>query len=181
LDQGFSFSDQAERVGAALWSVPLEITRSAAGTEFLIPSPLITSRAVPGPTGHGVSPLFDTRSGQWLQTTTSSRTWMRFQIPKSLLPVDLQAIRMTLQVTAPDRRLQILRLVDGQAEELFAKVNPIGRYERVLTPPELPPVDDAGGIVLGVAVGEMIDSAAERKKAAWKIDFLRLEVSGRIR
>jgi hypothetical protein len=180
LELGLCLPQDTERVGAALWSVPLEIARPDSGATFVIPSPLMTCRVVQGPLNDGVSPLFDTRTGQWLHSTNASRAWLRFQIPPSLLPVEIQRMRLTLQVTAPDRRLQIVRLVDGQVQELFSRVNPIGRYECVLAPPELPGVDPSGGVLVGVVVGDPVDAAAGSESVTWKMDFVHLEIRGRI-
>ncbi len=180
LDMGFHFPDGVEHVGAALWSIPLEIERPESGTTIVIPSSLITSRVAKGPGTDGVSPLFEARSGQWIRSIAASRTWLKFQIPEPILPIDLQQVRLTIRITAPDRQVQLVRLVEGQIQELSSETNPIGRFEWTITPPSLPNVDESGAVLLGISVGEAVDSEGSNKKAAWKIDFLSMEVRGLI-
>jgi hypothetical protein len=42
-------------------------------------------------------------------------------------------------------------------------------------------VDERGGLQLGIAVGEVADSAADEGKNNWRIESLQLEISGQVR
>ena len=181
LDMKFQFPEGVEHVGAALWCIPLEIKRPESGTNIVIPSPLVRYRAVKGPGRDGTSPLFDARTGQWVRSSAVSKTWLRFQIPEEVLPIDVQRARLTMGITAPDRVVQILRESDGQVESLSSDSNPIGRITVVIEPPAIPVLDENGALRLGIAVSTNSDSNTGKKKSSWKIDWLQLEIAGQVR
>jgi hypothetical protein len=180
LDMGFLFRDGVEHVGAALWAIPLKITRPERGTAVLIPSPMIACNVTRGPDTDGVSPLFDARSGRWISSTTASRTWLRFQIPEQILPIELQEVRLRMQITAPDRQVQIVRMAKGELQTLFSETNPIGRFEWSIAPSEFPEASQSGAAVVGISVGSPDGVDAQKAAAAWKIDFVSLEARGQI-
>ena len=180
VDMGFRFPRGVEHVGAALWSIPLKIARPERGTIVVIPPPMIASRIAKGPGADGVSPLFDARSGQWIPSTIASRTWLQFQIPQPVLPIELHRVRLTMQITAPSRRLQVLRLVEGGEEILFSETNPIGRFEWTIDPESLPEMDESGAMIFGISVSNASGNDHGNVSAAWKIDFVSLEARGRI-
>jgi hypothetical protein len=186
LDMKFRFPDGVENVGAALWAIPLEMQRPASGTKVVIPSPLVRYAVVKGPGRAGTSALFDPHTGQWVRSSNSSRTWLRFQIPEEVLPIDLQRVRLTMEITAPNRIVQVVRESDGQVESLSSDHNPIGRVTVVIEPPSIPDLDEHGGVRLGIAVGTDADSSTDAdsntdKKNGWQIDWLQLEIAGQVR
>jgi hypothetical protein len=180
LDMGFQFPEAVERVGSALWAIPLELRRPESGTTVVVPSPLVKYRVVKGPHGQGLSPLYDARTGHWVRASAASNVWLRFQVPREILPIDVQQARLTMRVTAPSRDVRIVRLVDGQVQTLAEHRNPIGQVQLAIDSSSVPELDEAGGLALGVIVSRVTDEDMEEKKATWKVDSLQLEITGQV-
>jgi len=178
-DTGFQLPKDVRQVGSALWAVPLKIERAKRGAQLVIPSPFVQYRTVRGPKREGVSPLYDHRTGEWIYSKTDSRTWLRFQVPQAILPVTLNQARLTLDIEAPSRTLEILGVADGQYETVFTKSNPIGRIEVDIANPSLLKVDETGGFMLGLLVSDPNGVPKRQHKSRWEIKSLQLEVAGR--
>lgn len=172
---GFIASQEGRQVGASLWSIPLQLRRSEPGAKMVIPATFITYRTVRGPTNEGVSSAYDAREGQWLHTGTATKAWLRFQIPPSVLPLRITRAEIKLQLTAPDRTLQIVGLASGRQEVLFSKSNPIGQMNVSLDDPKYFSLDEQGGFALGVHIGEPSRGTDDK---GWDMDFLELGVEG---
>jgi hypothetical protein len=179
LDLHFAHPSQAERRGAALWSIPLTLQRPPAGTRLVVPAPFVSYRTVAGPGGEGASPLLDPRTGQWLDSAIGTRTWLHFQVPAELRPLELQTARLTLQLTAPGRTVDIVPAPRVSPQVPMRRTNPIGRLQFELTGDALPPEPD-GGWLLGILVSDLIGADERDQAARWKIDDLQLEIRGRI-
>jgi len=178
MDTRFQLPKDARHVGSALWAIPLRIERSQPGAQLVIPSPFLKYRTARGPNNEGFSPLFDHRTGEWIYSKGDSRTWLRFQVPRGVLPVTLNQARLKLDVTVPSRTLEIVGVNDGQYEKVFTKSNPIGRIAVDITNPSLLEVDETGGLMLGVFVIGRADASEAERKAQWEIKSLQLEVAG---
>jgi len=179
VDMRFELPSDARQLGSALWIIPLRIERPESSTRVVIPSPFVRFRPVKGPHGEGISALFDYRTGKWIEGRLDSRAWLRFSVPRETLPVSLDRARLTVQITAPGRKLEIVGLVDGQYTTLFGKDNPIGRIETDITDPSVLEVDEAGSFLLGIFVVGLIDIPKDEQEARWKIESLQLDVAGR--
>jgi hypothetical protein len=179
LDLGFQFPDGVRTVGSALWAIPVVIAPPQQAQLAVIPSPFVTFRAVKGPTGGGLSPLYNARTGQWVGSSKASRTWLRFQIPEAVLPLELQQARLTVEVTAPDRTVEIARWIEGRIESLSSRDNPIGQIRVTMEGSSLPEVDEHGGLLLGILTGQPTRRPPQGKEAMWKIDSVQLELAGR--
>jgi hypothetical protein len=178
MDTGFQLPKDARQVGSALWAVPLRIERPEPGAPLVIPSPFVQYRTVKGPKREGISPLHDHRTGEWIYSKADSRTWLRFQVPRPVLPVTLNQARLTLDITAPSRTLEIVGVANGEYEMVFTKTNPIGRIAVDITNPSLLEVDESGGLMLGVFVSRLRDVPKSQQRARWEIKFLQLEIAG---
>ena len=103
---------------------------------------------------------------------------MRFQAPEAVLPLQLQRARLTLQITAPSRTLEILRYVGTRKQPLYQVANPIGRIERTFQDAELPPLDAAGCVLVGIIVGPAAGAGNGPERTPWKIEMAQLEIAG---
>jgi hypothetical protein len=178
VEMGFQFPRHDERVGTALWSIPVHVDKSPAGTPVVIPSPFVPFRAAARPDGEAASPLYDYRTGLWVASQKPSETWLRFEVPKAVLPFALDRARLTLQITAPSRTVKILRSAAGGKQPLRQLNNPIGRIEITLQGETLPSLDSEGRLVLGITVSPEADAADARLGKPWKIDLVQLEIAG---
>lgn len=177
-DTGFQLPENVRHVGSALWAVPLRIERPERGAQLIIPSPFVQYRTVRGPNREGVSPLYDRRTGEWIYSKSGSKTWLRFQVPQAVLPVALNQVRLTLDITASSRTLEVVGVADGQYETVFTKSNPIGVIAVDIANPSLLKVDETGGFMLGVFVSDPHGALKSERKSRWEIKSLQLEVAG---
>jgi hypothetical protein len=99
-------------------------------------------------------------------------------VPEVALPLLLERARLTLQITAPDRTIEILRLGGDPAQPLSRMKDPIGVMEVTLSGTTLPELDADGGLVVGVNVGPVEDKDGTVKAQRWKIERVQLEIAG---
>jgi hypothetical protein len=153
-DLGFRFGEARRELGSALVSVPIQFERPPTGTEMLIPSPLLPYHATFGPDDEAPSGLFDNRHRAWLEKCWPTFTWLRFQIPKVLLPVQIQSGRMVLRVTGPVGKLEIAGARQKQTVPLKTWIDPVGTLTWEFTQNELTELLADGGLLLRVAGGD---------------------------
>jgi hypothetical protein len=180
VDMGFQFPRHRERFGTALWSLPLKIDRTPGGTRVVIPSPFLQFSAVNRATGENTSPLYNRRTGVWISSQKPTETWLRFEVPEAVLPLRMDRARLTLQITAPSRTVQIVRRVGERTQPLRKVDNPIGQIELTLEGATLPELDAAGRLLLGILVSAMTDEATQPPASVWKIDSVQLEIAGTV-
>jgi hypothetical protein len=178
IDMGFRFPQSAQRVGAALWAVPVSVSRASPGTSIVIPSPFVSYRASTQRDGEAASPVYDHRLGEWLVAKSPSNQWLRFQVPEAVLPLRMERARLMLHMTAPGRTVEILRGEDDHPQPLHRVSNPIGLMEITLSGAALPDLDPAGRFVLGVAVGPTQDKSGSSSEQPWRIERVQMEVAG---
>lgn len=176
VDLGFAFLRQARWSGAALVAVPVEVERPAPGTGVLIPAGFLPYQGV---LREDFAPLYDPKKGAWVSARTlPAKTMLRFQVPRELLPLQIDRATVSVDVSAPGRPLEILAGL-GRDEVLATRVSPLGRLRIQIDRPEVLQPDAAGGIYLGIAVGDS-GQAGGQTVAEWAINDLRLELAGRI-
>ncbi|NLF71604.1 MAG: hypothetical protein GX575_21440 [Candidatus Anammoximicrobium sp.] len=180
VNLGFQFSRSQERFGTALWALPLRIDRPRGGTRVVIPAPFLSFSAGIRATDESRSPLYDRRAGVWIASQKPTETWLRFQVPDSVLPFRIQTARLTVQVTAPSRRVQIVRRVGERTVPLRQVDNPIGQIQVTLQDATLPDLDPAGRLLLGILVDPIADGVGEALTSVWKIDTVQVEVAGTV-
>ena len=180
LELGVRFS-QAEQRHSTLLSFPCRLERTAAGTDVTVPAPWIPYRAIPGPDGDPPV-VFTNFKGQWVETRLGVTEWFRFQLPETVLPLDVSGATVSLTVRAPSRTVELLVPRDGELEPLVSWRQPIGTYRHEIDGAESIAVDDEGGIRLVVRVSDEEAAATEdqMKQATWKIERFQLEIRGRV-
>lgn len=185
-DTGIDFGEQLRPIGSTLVAVPLALARPAAGTEVVIPAPLISFRSVGGPDGTAAGGMYDNRQRQWLERSRPSLVWLEFQVPAVLLPLESTAARVVFEVHGPVKQLEVSAFHDGQTVPLAAWRNPVGTLRADLTEPQHLALLPGGTLLLRVAAGgavtEGFDPAvtAEGRASSWRIESLRLELRGRV-
>lgn len=178
LEMDFQFPASAQPVGAALWAIPLKIQPPLPGTPVVIPSPFVELRVTSTVDGQGASPLYDQRRGRWIPSRSTSELWLHFQVPAAVLPLELDRARLTLQITAPGRTLEIRRMQDQQVQQLGRIQNAIGTIPLPLSGDSLPPLDDRGRLTIGVVVSGIRDQTGTVAEQLWEIERVQLEVAG---
>ncbi len=181
LATGFELGPATPPRGAALLAIPLEIQRPASPTDFVIPSPLVDYQAIPPPGKQASGTVYDNIKRVWLgERTVAGEVYLRFQLPLSLLPVQVQAVTLTLTITAPNRTLQLL----GRRGEAYAEIqqwqSPVGVVRWEIDQADLLALDADGGLRFGLQISELAgEKTADIYTAGWNIEDVQLEVRGR--
>ena len=187
-DLGFQFDDGQNLLGAALVALPLHWERPPPGTQVTIPAPLLPYRATAGPDGL-VPGLWDYRKRRWQEKSLPSATWLRFQVPPMLLPVEVERARVSLEVSGPVGKLEIAGLGQKDGGQKGAVplrspwIDPWGKLSLEITQADLLPISADGGLLLRVSAGDperpqltQPDPADSSKTVTWKIESLSLEL-----
>ncbi len=185
LETGFAFPDQTKQIGSALLAIPLTIERTPPQTQVVIPCSFLPYEAVFGPDNTTSFLTYDHLSREWLETKGSVRMWLRFDVPRQVLPIKLDRATLTVHINGgPLSRLQAVTHDSDRTIPLAQHDDPVGTITLALDEVEVFQPDADGGLLLGIfvdAVAQSPEQAAEfdggRNK--WKIDYLRLEVSGK--
>src|SRR5262249_31536452 len=135
-----------------------------------IPAPFLPFRNVPQPDGTPSAGLWDHHRLEWLERSKPTTAWFRFQLPESLLPVELSRARLVITVAGPVRRAAGSarrrpadpgrgggRTGPGRDEVVTVKNwnAPVGTLPPAeILEPDLLRLDDNGGLMLGLAAGE---------------------------
>ena len=179
-EDGFTFP-QSNQIGSALASIPVRLERSPPGTGVTVPASFLPFRGIIGPDGHRPS-AYSSLAREWGELTTSATEWLRFQVPESVLPMELTRAVVTLDIRAPSRLVEILGLDDQTPVVVKELTHPIGTYQAVIDWQELLQLDDQGGLTIAVRVsGEDAPSMEDyMRMAPWKIESLRMNIVGKV-
>jgi hypothetical protein len=184
-DTGVNFGPQLLPVGSTLVAVPLTLSRPMAGTEVVIPAPLITFRSVGGPDGTAAGGMYDNRQRQWLERSRPSQVWLEFRVPQVLLPLEATAGNIVFEVSGPVQHLSVETFREGQVVPLAEWSNPVGTLQANFAEPKHLALGPGGTFLLRVAAGGAAGDdfgplASEGQASFWRIESLRLQLSGRV-
>jgi hypothetical protein len=161
-------------------AVPLVIERPAPHTKVVSPAPFLPSTSVPLPGSVGTSASYDNIEQVWIgPLTEGSRTLLRYALPESVLPLQLEQVSLEIDIKAPGRTVVLRTYVDGVAQELAQEKSPVGTFRFQFTSADDLQLDAAGGWPLEVDVGAVAAGGAEGISAiGWQVDDMRLEIRG---
>ncbi|MEX2027263.1 MAG: hypothetical protein WEH44_08175, partial [Pirellulaceae bacterium] len=185
-DTGIDFGKRLRPIGSTLVAVPLKLARPAAGTEVVIPAPLISFRSVGGPDGTAAGGMYDNRQRQWLERSRPSLVWLEFQVPDVLLPLESTAARIAFEVHGPVQQLAVAAFHDGNAVPLATWNSPVGTLTANLTERQHLALSPGGTLLLRVTAGGPVTEdfdptvTAQGRASYWRIESLRLELRGRV-
>ena len=182
---GFQFGDVPSRQGESLLILPLEFSRPPAGTEVLIPAPLLSFATCRPPDGSLPAGFWDDSRREWQERSAPSSTWLSFQIPRTLLPLHPSKARIEVKVTGPMGRLEILGVKQESVVTLDTVDDPVGTLLFEVDDPEVLTVAENGELKLGINAGATAPpgtaavnpmSAASAQAKYWKIESLSLKL-----
>lgn len=182
VSAGLHFADDARESGMALFVVPIELQRPAAGTLVSLPAPLVSYREASGPDGYQPSGLFDARKGVWTPRAHPSTSWLSFQFPAVLRPLDIQSARLEIRVTGPMGRIDLAMARGGEVVDLYTWMDPVGTLTYELNSADLNDSESSERLLLRFAVGdpdrpELTETDPETGKLSyWRIESLTMEV-----
>lgn len=162
-----------ERVaGNVLLVVPLTFLRPAPGTTVVVPQGFI------GIGSEGPSRLS-------LESTMASEQTIRFRLPASALPLDVERAILSLSIRARGRTVSISGISKGKSIPLYEVVNPIDPIRLEITNRDLLQPDADGMIRLRIKIGDRpttsFDVRDPDQYVGWNIDSIGLDVTGRTR
>lgn len=173
LELPFHLAKDARMVGTALVSVPLQFERTPPDTRVTIPGPLVAVRR-----------LLDTKLARVVYDSSQvAEQHLRFQLPASVLPLQVEGARLLLKIDGHAGRITIAGRADGAFVELERADDPLGPLQVNITEPRFLHVDADGCLHLRVTVEPLKggNSGAANGDAPlnWILEYLELEVVGR--
>jgi hypothetical protein len=188
-EHGFQFGEGLERQGDTLLIAPLEFSRPAAGTEFVIPSPLLDYVNLRPPDGSSPASFWDDGRQEWQQRSSPSTTWLSVQVPAAFLPLQAKHVRLEIKVSGLMGQIEILGTKDGNVVSLQTVTDPVGTVIIDIDDPESLTVSENGELPLGVSAGVLAESdPSEANSTAgsgfdadapanyWKVDSLSVQL-----
>ncbi len=179
----FHFGDGLSSRGSTLMAIPLVLERPRDNREIVIPAPWVSYRNTNAPDGTPPSAMWNYKLKEWQERAAPSSTWLRFQVPRELLPVKASRARVVIQVAGPVGRLELMGLHEGAAQTIQTVTDPVGRLVFELTDPKLLQITEAGELVLGLNAGdpsrpELTHTQGDRdaKVNYWRIESLGLQL-----
>jgi hypothetical protein len=192
VDSGVDWPEAFERRGSALVSVPVQITRPEPASRFSIPATFVRTTAFAGP--RGVSPIFNTETGQWLtELSNPAETDLIFLVPEAVRSMAITSATVSVKVNAPLRTMTFKTVVDGQPQTVFQQRNPTGVVEFEIDDPDALEMHPDGGLVASIEISQS-DEAVQQDQdngglqapgpapatdnTTWQIDYLNVSLEG---
>ena len=150
-----------------------------------IAAPLLPYRSAFGPDNMPPGGMWDNVRREWQEKAWTSSTWLRFQIPAILLPVEVQRGRVVVRVTGPVVKLEIAgyRRTDKDIVPIKTWTDPVGTLTLEITNSELLSAAADGGLLLRVTGGDtahperaQTPPSRDEKLSYWRIESLTLEL-----
>lgn len=159
-------------VGNVLMIVPLSMLRPAPGSSVVIPQGFI------GIMPEGLARLT-------LESSMASEQTVKFRLPMSLMPLDVERATLSLTVRARGRTVTISGLANGKPVPLHEVANPNNPIRLEITNRDLLQPDADGAIRLRIKIGDRPTASADLRDpdqyVGWTIESLGLDVTGRTR
>lgn len=176
---GLKIPGEARRFQSSLVTIPVEIHLPPAGEPVAVANSFISLRTAMSPLGEGQSAVLDHVAGEWVESRTSTTAWLRFRLPRELRDLEVESAVLSIDLQVPSRRVEY-RTYDGtKAVDQGVEESPAGPRTFQLRAGEDFTVDDEGGILFGFKVSEA--ETDDERKPAWKVNYMRMNVRGRIR
>jgi hypothetical protein len=167
IDPPLVRAERARVVGGALLAVPVEFERPAPGARVLVPRGLVPFRQVSST---------DALIPAVTSGTVGAQKPLRFQLPASVLPLEVERVAVFAHVRAPFRRAVVGGVRNGRTVPAFEGPVPVEPFRFEITDPALLGPDAAGGLRINFDLSAAVGGPPD---TPWKIESLALEVIGR--
>lgn len=180
--------DSAGQVGAMLASIPIAIDRPERGMRVRIPSTFLPYRSVRNrQLKIGTAPNFSNTRRTWTTntSTTASTSLLRFEVPRELLPLAVDGAKLTLNISAPLRDVEISSGRPDSLSHVWSKSSPVGTFEIPYSGETACLLDDDGGLNVALKIGtvqldELDETEAGTQDRNWQVQWIQLEIQGLI-
>tara|TARA_R110002072_G_C7978996_1_gene536098 strand:+ start:116275 stop:118773 length:2499 start_codon:yes stop_codon:yes gene_type:complete len=188
LQTGRVDSDNQRQTGAMLVSVPVVIERPDTGMRVRIPATFLPYRSVSHkPVKFGFAPNFSNTRRTWTTNTSSaaSTALLRFEIPTVLLPLAVDGAKLTLNISAPLREVEISSGRLDSLSHVWSRNSPVGTFEIPFPDDASRQLETDGGFHVALKVGavqldELDATDAGTQDRNWQVQWIQLEIEGRI-
>ncbi len=153
-DLGLRLPGDARTLGATLVAVPLKLQRPPAGTMVSLASPLLPYAGLISRNTDAAGSMWDRRTRTWQEKDSRSTMWLKFQLPRELLPVDPVSGRLVVRVTGPMRQFDVAGGNPTQTVPLKSWIDPVGTLTLDITDPAVLTPDREGALLLQIAGGD---------------------------
>jgi hypothetical protein len=110
---------------------------------------------------------------------------LRFQLPAEVLPLKVERARLVVKINAPSRRVTIAGLTPGDLVDQHQVESPLDPIRLDITEPRWLALDAEGGLHLNLNVSDPVGNRQAKRedtlvRQRWNIEYLELEVTGRV-
>jgi hypothetical protein len=157
--------------GTSLLIVPLEFERTPPDSEVKIPPAFIPFSRIRD----------NERQQPTLESPYSIDMHVRFQLPRSVLPLNVERATLVARIRAPGWNVAISKFADGKPVSSLTVGSPVEPIRLEIADARFLQLDAQGGLHVNVAIthaggGNDLD---DKPGTGWKIESLTLEVTGR--
>jgi hypothetical protein len=203
LDTGVRYTPPLTRRDQSLWSIPIHLDATPAGTGVTVPWPLVAMEMMRD-RDHKLPlkmlPLYRADQHKWIEQVASPSAFLaRFVIPEQVLPLKLTSAKVHLNLVATGRPVVVLLISDGKAVPVKSMMSPDGEQVVDLPVDQVRP-DAGGGVMVAFDVQktpeqQRVDDENDRRSAAkqpllpypapkasemWGVRYFGLEVAGTV-
>jgi len=118
----------------------LTLERPAVGSRVLIPAAFQAFRdpssAAERAERHNISAqetrlttVYQTSRREWIGLSQGGTISLRFDPPQGLAPLEVQRLKVTLDIVAPDRQVEVFVVREGERHSLGERKGPLGQQE----------------------------------------------------
>ncbi len=177
LDLGYTLPKKQlhDKKQATLLMVPLEFEPAEAGQRVTVPAMFLPYRPVRDAAGKGSTTVYNPRTGEWISSVSSSTVVLSFALPSAVLPLKVTGGKLTLDIDAPRRSLEVFCYHGDQRVTIETEENVVGRQLSIDFDEhaEGMTVDETGHVLVGFHLGK---SAV--KSTSWQVNDVRLQLTG---
>ncbi|MEE3032584.1 MAG: hypothetical protein VX904_07825, partial [Planctomycetota bacterium] len=163
-------------VGAAFYSVPLPLRTPSPGTAVKIPQSLLSIRSGSDAAGEVASSVYSWRSGEWVDSKSYSTVYLRFRVPDSLIPLQLEGVNLSIDIQAEDRRVEFATVVDGELNPLQKVDSPREKFNFEIVDAKALELNSKNEWVFAIKIDRLVD---QTDVAAWRVKDVKIEMSGK--
>jgi hypothetical protein len=179
---GSTWNRELKQQGSALVSLPVVLERPAIGQEVFVPHGLIQLHRRSG--SAGLSSAFDDITGTWRDDVgIASQVDLEFRLPPEVVPLDLQAIDLALDATAPQRTVTISAITDAGSVEIVRLDSPSIPWKQTITDPAILKAFQGGRLPVSVSISNLSsekDEFGASSIVTWHIDHFHAGVHGQL-
>ena len=166
--------------GAALVSVPIELTLPDAGSSVYIPYSLI--KVEPQEGKMAVSTIYNYRTGYWAgESALDAVADMSFVLPPEAVPLEATAIHIDWDIEAPKRNAKLVWSSKNSPIDIVAMNSPSIPWRGTIDNPRVLKDLSDGRLDLSIEVtsDKSSDPSSQNSFITWKTKHLRISVSGK--